>query len=80
MFDLDDLGQVHGVQHSQWFHLIVNVNLYKIITTALQIIALFFLNLCHLENICQSDEVQQSQWRHTNTDTSSIQVIPEHFS
>ena len=29
MFDIENEGQGHGVQHSQWFHSIANINLYK---------------------------------------------------
>ena len=28
-FDLANLGQSHGIQHSQWSRSIVNINLYK---------------------------------------------------
>ena len=30
-FDLENVGQGHGVQHSQWSYSIVNINLYKVI-------------------------------------------------
>ena len=27
--DIENEGQGHGVQHSQWFHSMANINLYK---------------------------------------------------
>ena len=33
MSDLENLGQDHGVQQSQWSHSIANINLYKRILT-----------------------------------------------
>ena len=34
MFYLENEGQGHGVKHSQWFHSIANINLYKSHTLA----------------------------------------------
>ena len=35
MFDLENEGQGYEVQHSQWFHSMANINLYKSHTLAL---------------------------------------------
>ena len=29
MFDLEDEGQGHGLQHSQWCHSMANISIYK---------------------------------------------------
>ena len=62
MFDLENEGQSHGVQHSQWSHSMVNINLYRSHTFAFFASSSFSrysrLKMCDLENLGQGYNVQ----------------------
>ena len=49
-FVLENLGQGHGVQHSKWFHLMANVNHYKVIIEHYQL-ALTVFEIVTFQNV-----------------------------
>ena len=66
MCELENLGKYHGVQHSQWFHSMADIN----------ILGYFFASWYHfrfyshfkirdLENVSQFRDLQHSRWSHS---------------
>ena len=72
--DLENLGQGHTGQHSQWSHSMANINLYKCHTTSFSL-ALTVFEIFTFRNAwpwkCRSKSwcFQHSQWRHSMANT-----------
>ena len=64
MFYLKNMGQRRGIQHSQWYHLMANNNLYKIsariFTLALTVSEILIFKMFDLENVGQDHRVEHS--------------------
>ena len=76
MFDLENEGQGHEVQHLPWCHSMVNINLDKYDKSHLRNYYLLspfsrysHLKIGDLENVCQGHDLQHSQWRHSMANT-----------
>ena len=65
MFDLENVGQGHLVQHSQWNHLVANINFYKSqsphFTLVLDVFEILRFEMFDIANIGQGHRVQHGQ-------------------
>ena len=63
MFDLENEGQDH-VEHSQWSHLMRNIKIVlEHFLLALTVSRYSHFKIRDLENVCQGNDVQHSQFR-----------------
>ena len=79
MLDLENLGEGHGMQYSRSSSM-VYINIYKFISERFSLAPSQFSRYLHfefsdLENVCQSQDVQHSQWRHSTADDSYLTAI-----
>ena len=69
MFDLENKGHGHGLQHLQWSYSMSNIILYKshisAFSLALTIFEILHLNIRDRENVGQGHDIPHSQWRHS---------------
>ena len=69
MFDIDNEGQCHGVQHSPWCYSMANNNLYKVtlehFSLALTVSKYSHSKILDIENVDQGHDPQHALYRYT---------------